>query len=160
MKAKVLMRINAIIAAILSFLGISSCNNMPVLYGTPAMYGVPIVNLQASGKVTNEQKEPLQNINIQIKKENEGEKYDIVYGSDIFTDTDGKWKLEYNLDLPVDLMENGKDSIWIHAVDTTAAYSSDSVKIEITLDRTQAHEWVEGACTIEQDFQLIKNEDN
>lgn len=159
MKSKVLTRLNAIIAAILSFLGITSCNNMPVLYGTPAMYGVPIVNLQASGKVTDKQDNPLQNINIQIKKEVDGEKYDIIYGSDIYTDEQGKWKLAYNLDLPVDLLEKGKDTIWVYAIDTTATYLPDSTKIEIVLDRTNAEGWVEGTCTIEQDFQLTENEE-
>ena len=70
MKAKILTKINAVIAFLLGVLGFSSCEWGMKKYGVPpddilSKYGTPYAMLEAKGTVTNEQNAPVKSARVQ-----------------------------------------------------------------------------------------------
>ena len=146
MKTKVLNKINAVIAFLLSVLGFSSCD-FTKKYGVPneirSMYGTPYAEIEATGKVFNEQNEPVSSARVTLKDS---------YSIDSYTDKDGIYTIRVTNELP-------KDSISIVVNDTNGVYESDSVRIKVDYDRSDAKEhndFYEGKASIYQDFQLKK----
>ena len=148
MKAKLLTRVNALIGLILGLFGFScvSC----VEYGVPvpvAEYGCPYATFEAKGKVTDENAQPVQNIRVQIKK-NEQSAF-----PDIYTDENGEYNtFTYNGIFPL-------DSVDIIVSDTADIYAPDSVRVKVDYDRSQvapSDHWNAGSGSVYQDFQLKK----
>lgn len=147
MKAKFLTRVNALIGLILALFGFgcASC----VKYGAPPLvkYGSPYSTLEATGKVTDENAKPIENIRVRIKTKSGSELHEI------YTDADGEYAtgtLGGSLYL---------DSIYIVASDTADVYAPDSVRVKVTYDKSGVDKddsWNQGAASIYQDFQLKK----
>ena len=138
MKAKVLTRINALIAFLLGVLGFSSCNRV-------SMYGVPHAELEATGKVTNELNEPVNSARVTLRHKYGGD-------CDTYTDEDGIYSLRGGM-FPV-------DSVQIVVSDTSGVYEADSVRLKVDYDRSDAKQrgdsWYRGTGYIYQDFTLKK----
>lgn len=147
MKAKFLTRFNALIGLILALFGFGcvSC----VEYGVPPLvkYGSPYNTLEATGKVTDENAKPLENIRVRIKTKSGAEMHEI------YTNADGEYATGMLGSSPY------LDSIYIVASDTADIYAPDSVRVKLTYDRSGVAKddyWNEGAASIYQDFQLKK----
>ena len=153
MKAKILTRVNTMIAFFLTALGFGSCGWMQK-YGIPdpdivAEYGCPYATFEARGKVTGENAKPVENIRVRIKNK---------YGSELqelYTDKDG----EYNTGTIEGVFP--PDSVDIIVADTAGIYAPDSVRVKVEYDRSgvpEGNHWDEGKATVEQDFQLTKKD--
>ena len=151
MKAKILTRVNAMIAFFLTALGFGSCGWMQK-YGIPdpdivAEYGCPYATFEAQGKVTDEKAQPVENIRVRIRNR---------YGAELpelYTDANGEYK-------------TGKlegvfppDSVDIIVADTAGIYAPDTARVKVEYDRSgvpESNHWNEGFGTVYQDFQLQK----
>ena len=145
MKAKVLTRINAVIAFLLGVLGFSGCEWGMKKYGVPAdMYGTPYAMLEAKGTVTNEQNAPVKSARVTLRHR---------YSEDAYTDENGNYTIRTSEDFPV-------DSVRIVVSDTAGVYEADSVRLKVDYDRSDAKQrgdsWYRGTGYIYQDFQLKK----
>ncbi len=147
MKAKFLTRFNALIGLILALFGFGcvSC----VEYGVPPLvkYGSPYNTLEATGKVTDENAKPLENIRVRIKTKSGAEMHEI------YTDADGEYATDMLGGSPY------LDSVDIVASDTADVYAPDSVRVKLTYDKSGVAKddyWNQGAASIYQDFQLKK----
>lgn len=147
MKAKFLTRFNALMGLILALFGFgcASC----VKYGAPPLvkYGSPYSTLEATGKVTDEDAKPIENIRVRIKTKSGAEMHEI------YTDADGEYATGMLGSSPY------LDSIYIVASDTADVYAPDSVRVKVTYDKSGVDKddsWNQGAATIYQDFQLKK----
>lgn len=148
MKTKILNRINILLGALLTMLGMGGC--MRVKYGPEPMYGVPVekygvptAEFHVQGKVVDEADEPLQNITIRIEPKTTGERFSAV------TNEEGKYSIVQNA-FPA-------DSVKVVAEDLRLdAYKADSVMVAVQYDRTNADEWFEGEASAEVNFQLKK----
>ena len=144
MKAKVLRGINAVLAAILGLLGVS-CH-----FGY-AGYGSPYATFEMSGIVTDEQDQPLENIEVAVTNR-WGRAYQeppYVVG---YTDKNGKYEWRTGGD--------GLDSIDIIVRDTAGVYRADSVSLGVEYDRSgvsKSDHWNMGNAKVQQDFRLKKN---
>ena len=150
MKAKVLTRVNAMIAFILTALGFGSCDPLQK-YGIPepmAEYGCPHATFEAKGTVTNEESEPVQNIRVRVK----GIYTD--YAPEAYTDENGHYLID-----GIDLFPT--DSVDVVATDTAGVYAADSVRLKIEYDRSNVDpddHWNEGDGLVQHDFQLKKQD--
>lgn len=147
MKAKFLTRFNALIGLILALFGFGcvSC----VEYGVPPLvkYGSPYNTLEATGKVTDENAKPLENIRVRIKTKSGAEMHEI------YTNADGEYATGMLGSSPY------LDSVDIVASDTADVYAPDSVRVKVTYDKSGVAKddyWNEGVASIYQDFQLKK----
>ena len=146
MKAKVLERMNAILAVLISFLGLSSCEWGKVKYGVPdpaAEYGVPMAEFEMEGRVTDEASQPVPNIRVRVLNNDAPE---------VYTDENGNYRSQSESFFPM-------QSVEIVAEDTASVYQSDTVRVELEYEETEASKnshWNEGKTTVRQDFQLRK----
>lgn len=152
MKAKVLTRINALIALLLSVLGFNSCN-WGMKYGPDpglmAEYGCPYATFEATGSVTDENAQPVANIHVRVKNKR---------GNDFYRDTYTGENGEYAV-----YMGRGEffppDSVDVIVTDTADVYAPDSARVEVSYDRSEVSptdHWNEGKGAIHQDFRLHK----
>ena len=145
MKAKILNRINAIIALLLSVFGFSSCHPI-VKYGAPepepVAYGCPYISLDVSGKITNEEKQPLEGIQVNIGL--------LGYTTrPFYSDSVGKYGYHSH--------EGIADSVDIIVKDPEGIYESDSVRVATEKNMFETPiKWQEGEATASHDFQLKK----
>lgn len=147
MKAKFLTHVNALIGLILALFGFGcvSC----VEYGVPPLvkYGSPYNTLEATGKVTDENAKPIENIRVRIKTKKGGELHEI------YTNADGEYATGMLFGSPY------LDSVNIVVSDTADVYAPDSVRVKVTYDKSTVAKddyWNQGAASIYQDFQLKK----
>ena len=145
MKAKMLTRINALLALLLGALGFTACEPEHMV----AEYGVPHADLTIEGEVTNEAKEALPDIQITAKG---GWKDDakIMYWSGerftLATGTDGRFYGYYQGAFPLQIYK-------IYATDTTGVYAPDSIETTVTFSEGNGH-WYKGKGTLHADFVL------
>ena len=146
MKKVLLTRINAIIAFLLTVLGFGSCNrNEPA--EPRVAYGVPYATFEAAGKITNEQAQPVENINVRVM-------YPWNHWSFLeqYTDAEGEYLVStdaYKI----------SDSVDIVVTDTAGIYQGDSVRVKVEYDRSGVEiedYWNEGKGLVYHDFQLKK----
>lgn len=149
MKTKLIFRFNALITSLLAFLGFG-CSTLPTEYGSPpviCMYGVPAANVMLSGKVTDGQGQPLQNIQIDVREQTENYKYTAIY---TYTDETGNYNTRFSA-FP-------SDSLMFIARDTTEQYLTDSVKLPIKYDNPdKSNPWDLGSASVTADFVLKQN---
>ncbi|MBQ7531744.1 MAG: radical SAM-associated putative lipoprotein [Paludibacteraceae bacterium] len=146
MKTKVLKGINALLAAILGLLGVS-CH---IGY---AEYGSPYATFEISGTVSNEDDEPLQNIQIVHQrgwKDGAGTTYWSEWPDTLYTDADGKFYRNYGGDFPLEYRK-------LVVNDTTGVYASDSVDTTVTYSGGD-HHWYHGKGELKADFVLKKKQ--
>lgn len=149
MKAKVLRGINVLLTAILGLFGFSSCFSVPVAYG------VPHTDFTIEGTVSNEDNEPLQNIQVVQKggeKDGDGNTYWEEWPDTLYTDADGKFYRYYAGDFPLAYRK-------LVVNDTTGVYASDSIDTSVTYSGGDGH-WYSGKGKLKADFVLVKKADN
>ena len=143
MKKVLLTRINAILAFLLTVLGFGSCNrNEPA--EPRVAYGVPYATFEAAGKITNEQAQPVENINVRVM-------YPWNWSFlEQYTDAEGEYLVSTDAYRPT-------DSVDIVVTDTAGIYQGDSVRVKVKYDRSGVEDyWNEGKGLVYHDFQLKK----
>ncbi len=146
MKTKLLTRINALLVFLLGILGFTSCELMPKKYGVAPVveYGCPYVSLEVSGQITNEEKQPLRDIQVNLSLEG-------YRTRPVFTDSLGNFSWR---------SQDGKlDSLDIIIKDPAGVYEGDSTRVgaeKHIFDQPKG--WQIGESTVRQDFQLKKKE--
>ncbi|MCR4664512.1 MAG: radical SAM-associated putative lipoprotein [Paludibacteraceae bacterium] len=150
MKAKIITKVNALITLLLGVLGFNSCD-MSKKYGPPeviSLYGTPYTIIDVKGRVADETNKPLKNIRVELKDiRNKDYPMDEKY-----TDENGEYTLNRTQDFST-------DSIDIVATDTAGVYESDSVRLTVDYDMSDANNhggFYEGTGHVYQDFQLKK----
>ncbi|MGM9837025.1 MAG: radical SAM-associated putative lipoprotein [Paludibacteraceae bacterium] len=149
----VLNKVNQMLTFCLSAMGLSGC--LMAKYGIPDSmpvgYGCPYATFKAEGEVNNEEGEPIEGIKIVVREHNAMP----IDAAHIFakTEADGTYRTnEGETILP-------KDSVWIHAIDSTGTYAEDSTKVPVDYDRTQRGNWYEGDGEAKADFVLRKDKE-
>jgi putative lipoprotein (rSAM/lipoprotein system) len=140
MKAKILPRVNAFLAFLLSALGFTSCNYM-------AKYGCPHATFEAEGTITDKASCPIKDIRVQVRDKRGNSRFPETY-----TDENGKYRVgEYEV-FPM-------DSVDIIVTDTAGNYASDSVRVKVEYDKSnvpKGDDWNEGAGSVTADFVLTR----
>ena len=148
MKKNILAGINALIAILMGMLGVS-CH---IGY---AEYGSPYATFEMSGTVTDEQEQPLENIQVAVRNRWDRENGSLGYVV-CSTNSDGQYAWRTETDPWIDSFE-------IIVRDTAGVYESDSVNVGLEFDRSgvskQDH-WNCGKAEVQQDFVLGKKADN
>jgi len=93
MKVRFYRWYNALLGAILAFLGYS-CSDGPDEYGTPVEYGVPTARYEMKGTVTDEHGAALQGIKVSLKVETERNLYEPIDSTK--TDSQGSYLMKVN----------------------------------------------------------------
>jgi len=139
MKTKVLTKINSLIVFLLGLLGFYGCKDEQ----PTEKYGIPTAILDASGLVTDQEKKPLENIQVTVKQ---------TWHRALpeqYSKEDGTYAVK-------DVYMFPEDSVDIIATDTAGVYASDSARVKVTYSQPDA-DWDKGVGTIQKDFQLKKN---
>ena len=128
--------------------GIKLCMLTGVAFTFAACYGTPygdIMEFEASGEITNQENEPIENIEVSVKHRGYS-----VYKK--YSDEEGKYLIHDNYCLV-------QDSIDIVARDTTGIYEPDSVRVKVIVDpTTKQFKRSAGSFTVQQNFKLKKKE--
>ena len=143
MKAKVLTGINAVIAALLGFLGIG-CQSTIM-----CEYGVPHATLNVSGTITNTESQPVKNIRVSVRLNPVPEAGLVPLA---VSAENGSYESELDGIFPV-------QTATLFADDTTGVYDPDSVVVELKYDNSgvsKSDHWNRGTATVHQNFQLKK----
>lgn len=147
MKKSILICINALIATLMGLLGVS-CH---IGY---AEYGSPYATFEMSGTVTDEQEQPLENLQVAVRDRWDRENGSLGYVV-CSTNSDGQyaWRTQTHPWI---------DSFEIIVRDTAGVYESDSVNVGgLEFDRSgvskQDH-WNCGKAEVQQDFVLKKKQ--
>lgn len=143
MKAKVNKWFNAFLGILIGFLGYSCTEEEYIAEA----YGVPSGDFTLDGVVTNEQKEPLPNIQI-VMKQGWKDSYGVHlqdWPDTLYTDSVGQYHKAYGLDFPHDYRR-------IIANDTSGVYASDSIDSQITYSGGEG--WYQGEAHLTADFVL------
>ena len=142
MKTKVNTWINAILVAILGMLGFSSCK-VTVEYGTPSG------DFTLEGEVTNEAKEPLQDIQIVLRR-NWKDDFDSLFLKQnvdtLYTGADGRFYKYYPGVFPLEYNQ-------VIATDTSGVYKSDTIDAHVSYSGGDGH-WYNGKGQLTADFVL------
>lgn len=151
MKKSLLTGSNAVITFLMALLGFGTTGCFKK-YGVPddemlLLYGVPHATFEASGKVTDEAAQPVENIRVTMKTKREN-----GYLSDQYTNEDGEYYVSLEDNWPI-------DSVDIIVTDTADVYEGDSVRVKVDYDRSGVAKddgWNRGNGIVRQDFQLKK----
>lgn len=156
MKAKVLTRINALLALLLSVLGFNGCFPR-VKYGVDpnpgpiAEYGCPYAQFEATGVVTDEENQPMENVQVIVKNKGDNDT-PREFLPTVYTDDAGVYRYSNEYMFPTDSMD-------VIVMDTAGVYESDSVRVKVDYDRSGVapeDHWNAGVGIVYQDFQLKK----
>jgi len=140
LKLKILAQINVLLTAVLSLFGCAGIHE--------DMYGVPYVTYQYSGEVTNEEKQPLEDIQVTIKAPEYGNAR-MNYES-IVTGKDGRFDGNMRYDY------SQVDTLNVVFTDTTQVYQADSTQVVVKWQKSKK-DWCAGECEFEVNMQLKKN---
>ena len=143
MKTKILTGINAMIAALFGVLGMS-CRQLV------AEYGCPYATLDVSGTITDSEAQPVKNIQVSVKLNANPQAGKVPVAVSV---EDGTYEGELEGVFPV-------QTAMLYADDTTGVYASDSAEVKLTYYKSQvspSDHWNSGTATVNQDFQLKKN---
>ena len=129
-------------------MGIKLCMLTGVAFTFAACYAPahdPRMEFEATGDITNEDNEPIENIEVAAKYKGH------PLTTSCYSNEEGAYRIHegYFPDL--------FDSIDIVARDTSGIYESDSVRVKVEVDpSTSRDKWFEGTFAVQQDFQLKK----
>ena len=130
------------LVAILGMLGFSSCK-VTVEYGTPSE------DFTLEGEVTNEAKEPLQDIQIVLRggwKDGMDSLYWDRRNDTLYTGTDGRFYKYYPGVFPLEYYQ-------VIANDTSGVYKSDTIDAHVSYSGGDGH-WNNGKAQLTADFVL------
>lgn len=135
-----LLKLNAFLGALIAFFG---CNSGINNHGHEIVceYGCPHSDLVVEGNVTNEAKQPLQNIDINVSMVNNGE------FSSVVTDSKGYYNTGNLTPFPA-------DSVKVVATDPNGVYKSDSAQVPTNYENPEG--WYAGSAEVKVDFILKK----
>ena len=142
-KLRFLMRINALLGMVITFFGCGTTKqniNREIM----CLYGVPTATYKVSGKVTNEQHKPLQDMNVVVRGYKNRPISDTVK-----TDAKGYYETTCT-DFPV-------DTIHIVANDPAQNYNTDSVSVAVPKKERKKNEITPfnlGEYTFKENIQL------
>lgn len=138
MKSKIISRINMIISALIAMLGFSSC--IP-----KCEYGVPHTEFRASGTITDENKKPIENIQVDIRHEGKS----LLWQGGSYTGKNGKYSVQsgWNFSAPF-------DSLDIVATDTAGVYATDSVRVSTETNKKGDGHWLQGVAEVTADIHM------
>jgi len=143
MKTKVNTWINAILVAILGMLGFSSCK-VAVEYGTPSG------DFTLEGEVTNEAKEPLQDIQIVLRRSwkdsSDSSAWTTKNTDTLYTGADGRFYKYYPGVFPLEYNQ-------VIATDTSGVYKSDTIDAHVSYSGGDGH-WNSGKAQLTAEFVL------
>lgn len=130
MKRILRYRINRLLSFFLSLLGFTAVMTCCNAYGPLVVEGDNIGdNLYVAGLVTNNEGEPLPNIQVVVKKDNNV--LSVVYTDDGYSSETGYYNEAALGHYSAFIRDyNCEDSVMVVASDTTDVYLSDSVKVE------------------------------
>ena len=126
---------------------IKLCMLTGVAFTFAACYGTPYepnFEFEASGEITNEGNEPIENVEVTVK-------YRGCPVCGKYSDKEGNYLIRQGYFPTV-------DSLDIVARDTSGIYEPDSVRMEVVVDPATKTKWSEGSFVVKQDFQLRKKE--
>jgi len=138
-RLRVLTRVNVLFGALLALLGFG-CGGCAVKYGSP------YATYHYEGSVTNEQQQPLKDIQVIIK----APKYNnepIV--RPVFTEEDGRFRGETWGETTIDTLN-------VVFTDTAQVYREDSTQVVVKWEKSK-EDWCVGECEFEVNMQLKKN---
>ena len=135
MKVKIINKINLLLTTLVGMLGFSCCLT------SCNMYGVPSADFFIEGRVINEEKKPLEDIQVMLK-----DYWESVY---IYTQADGTFQHRYDGE-PTELVS-------ITVKDTSGVYQS--VTLNVTPSYTGGKKWYRGSDQANIEFVLKKNEE-
>ena len=143
MKTKCLKGINALLAFLLGLLGFSSCE-------VRCDYGVPSGDLTFEGKVTNEEQETLEGIQV-VRcggwQDDIPQMYWEEYADTLYTNSSGEFYRELKGDFPLKCQK-------ITVTDPSGTYESkDTI---VTVQYKGGHGWYEGRANLKLNFTLKK----
>jgi len=136
MKTRVRNGFNSMMAFILSLFGFGcfSCG----------MYGTPHAELEISGRIRNKNKEPLEEIRVTVKTDEE----ERIGVPRVYTDEYGKYNTGKCMIFP-------RSYVDIIVEDPAGVYERDSVRVDVEYNRLGVTEpFHKGKAHIERDFQL------
>ncbi len=140
-KRKAMAAFNALLTMVLAFFGCESG-------GWECLYGSPYTMYKYAGSVTNEQKEPLKDVQVTIK----APKYDNrkMNYEPILTREDGQFSgvIRYE---PYSV-----DTLNVVFTDTMQVYQADSTQVVVKWQKSE-DDWCRGECEFEVNMQLKKN---
>lgn len=137
MKTKMRLWFNTILTFVLGVLGFSSCFRME--------YGTPYATIEASGKVSDAEAQPVENIQVSIHHNG----YPVT--GEVYTNQAGCYDINSSV-FPTNKLD-------IVFCDTAGVYATDSVQVDVSYDKSEVSKkdhWNSGRAVIEQDFQLKK----
>ena len=138
-RLRVLARVNVLLGAVLALFGLG-CE------GCAKKYGSPYATYQYEGSVTNEQQQPLKDIQVTIK----APKYNNEpIARPVFTEEDGRFRGETWGETTIDTLN-------VVFTDTTQVYQTDSTQMVVKWEKSR-EEWCAGECEFEVNMQLKKN---
>ena len=109
-------------------------------------YGAPYAELEVSGIVTNQEDQRLEDMRVTVKQEG----HQTLPRT--YTNQEGWYEEQGYIDLP-------RPTVDIIVEDPSGVYAPDSVRLEVTYDKTKVSKkdhWNEGKATVRQDFKLKK----
>lgn len=142
MTTKVTKWLNGILSFLIGLLGFSC-----TLHALE--YGVPSADFTLDGEVCNEDKEPLENIQIVWKKgskDGEGTMHWKNWHDTLYTNVDGKYYLNIPGDFPFEFHQ-------VIASDTSGVYASDTINTSVAYSGGDGH-WYYGEGHLRADFVL------
>ena len=145
MKAKLNSWLNILLTSLLGLMG----------YGCVPMvkYGVPTGDLKLEGKVSNENNEPLQNIQVihrQGWKDGAGTMCWREYQDTLYTNSNGMFYRQYKSEIPTQYIK-----IIVH--DTAGVYASDSIETSVRFSGGDG-DLYQGQAELKADFVLKKKQ--
>ena len=155
MKKKTLIIINSLLTALLGLFGFNSCFRVA--------YGAPYATSMVEGTITDENDEPLKNIQVTVMDVDIRELYLQGFFHDIGEDGTPSEFLCYTNESGFyewTSTEYFCDSLHIIVQDTSGVYATDSIRVKIKYNRSGVagnDPLNQGKGLIQQDFQLKKN---
>lgn len=136
---KLRVMFNAVIAAVLGLLGVTSCI-APVMYGP----GVPEDTIEVEGEVTNEEGEPLESMQVVINTAR------VRMNDTIYTNAEGEIERHYGFP------QTANDTLLLEVNDTTGVYESEKVAVPFTeMTKENESDW-EREYSVDVKVQLKK----
>ena len=136
---RVLAQVNVLLGAVLALFGLG-CGGCAVKYGSP------YATYEYEGSVTNEQQQPLKDIQVTVK----APKYNNEpIAESVFTEEDGRFRGNTWEETTIDTLN-------VVFTDTTQVYQADSTQVVVKWQKSK-EDWCVGECEFEVNMQLKKN---
>lgn len=157
-KTKWQVWVNSVLTSLIGGMAMS-CSSEPInLYAPPplnddvCLYGTPYAVYEVMGSVTNEQKEPLDSMQVVVKNVGNYEHYDYdpTVTDTVYTNAAGEYHSDY------ELIAFGEDTLRVIVHDPKGVYQSDSVDVAPDEMQLVSDDGWNSKLDVEVDFNLKK----